>query len=359
MAFGIINTQNLDLLDGIDAKYLQTLKTRSGLKVTDLIQSLDSQLGNLNAGLDPLIARLLAPPTTEVTASGSRGERMKAQKRSEFTIARPQMVKQRAHMLAIDGYEITMGFTEDGLKKISRFAFDDNVRAMVEGWQALIRREALNRLFSAAEVPVDEDTTGTSPGFIGSGSGTNVFQGNYPDGSTATGSTHYFRDTSANRAVVIKAARAQLRKWRKTGFLELIGSQAFVDAVVALGAPDFIPSNSALINPGSGTTTANVDPTEYVGVFAGDIKVRYALGDFTEDNAALYFESTAFSTSNPLIMRVDEFTGRNVYVKSRTMFPLADATSLGDFGFNVNNRSSAALIHIDASGSYDAPSFPL
>lgn len=357
MTFGLIDTQFIDFPAGIDNAYLRGLTTRSGLSVAQMITTVDAALGRVNQGVDPLVATLLAPRTSEVTALSSRGDRMRAVRRAEYDPARPQLVEQRGHMLAIDGWDIALGATEDGLEEISMSAFNDNVRAMVEGWEATYRREAFVRLFDPAEVPVDKKTAATSPGFAGSGTGTNVFAGTMPDGSVInTGTyTHYIRDTTANRGAAIKAARNLIKKWFP-GPYHLIGSETFVAAVVALGtAGGFIAAGSPLIRQGDATAEALVDAGEFVGVFDGDVMVHQSLVDISGDYAAVYKSFGSLARNNPLVMRYNPIKGPNVILRSREMFPLAEAISKADFGFNVNNRVAAALIQVAASGSYAAP----
>jgi hypothetical protein len=258
-------------------------------------------------------------------------------------------------MLALNELSIALGFTEDGLNEISLEGFQEQVDAMVEALQRADRADALGRLFSDAEIPVGKKTAATSPGFAGSGTGGNAFAGVYPDGTTLPGGyTHYYRDTTANRAAVVKSARNRLKKWA-SGPFNLIGSQTSIDALVALGAPDFVTAGSALVRLPDSTAEALVDPLQFVGVFDKDILVWQPLNDFTDDVYALFKSYGAFAANNPLIKRYDALRGRDAIVRSRDLFPLAEAEARWKGGWNVNNRVGAALITIAASGSYTPP----
>ncbi|HVL41281.1 MAG TPA: hypothetical protein VM348_03925, partial [Brevundimonas sp.] len=260
MAFGLIDTSFIDWPPNVDATYLRGLQTRSGLRFTELGTRLDAGLAQVNAGVDGLAALLLRPPTTSEVAQGGRINRMIAQKKSQYTLARPQQVERRAHMLAIDELEIAIGFTEDGLQEMSIDDFQAQVDGMVAGFEAAHRAETLGRLFSDTQVAVDpvHPTTATSPGLAGSGTGDNAFAGTYPDGTDLPGGySHYYRDEVANLAALIKAERDRLRKWHDPPF-DLIGSQSQIDAIVALGAPDFIAAGSVLVRVGDGTAEALV-----------------------------------------------------------------------------------------------------
>jgi len=169
--FGRLDTQFIDIPANIDQTYLANQSTRSGLAFAEMLRRADAALGQVNNGLDPLLALLLAPRTTETSVISSRGDRMTPIERSEYDPARPQMVTQRGHMLALKGYDLAIGFTEDGLEAISLDAFEDQLRGMVDGWNALFRRQVLLRLFDPAEIPVDRKQTATSPAFAGSGTG--------------------------------------------------------------------------------------------------------------------------------------------------------------------------------------------
>ncbi len=354
MAFGIIDTSYIDWPANVDAAYLRGLTTRSGLGFPELATRLDAGLGAINGGFDPLVASLIYPTTSEFSRGG-RTSSMQVQKKSQYTVARPQLVERMASMLPIDDNEIALGFTEDGLKDISLDDFQAQVDGMVEAWERAHRRDALQRLFSDGEVSVAAGTNATSPGFAGSGTGPNAFVGQYPDGSALSGGyTHYFRDTTANRALVIKTARDRIRKWY-AGPYDLIGSEAAIAAIVALGAPDFVAAGSVLVRPAQGTAEALVDAAQYVGVFAGDIRVHVAINDYTDDTFAIYKSFGALNPNNPLGWRYDALYGRDVYVRSRQLYPLAEAVSMHRYGVGVSNRTAAALVKIAATGLYVAP----
>lgn len=357
MAFGYLDTEFIDFPPGIDAAYLRSLTTASGLEVPEMLRIVDAELRAVNEGIDELVATMMAPRTAEVFTTASRGDRMTARRRTEYDTARPQYVERRGHMLSIDGFDIALGVTEDGLQEISLEAFRDQARAMREGWEATYRQEALIRLFDPASISVDANTAVTSPGFAGSGTGDNVFSGTFPDGGVIdTGTyTHYFRDEAADRALVVKTARNVIKRWFPGPFT-LVGSQTFIDALVALGAAGgFVSAGSELIRQASDVAEATVSAADFVGVFDGDIMVRQPIRDITADYAAVYKSFGSLNRNNPLIMRYNPIKGPNVVLRSREMFPLANAISKADFGMNVNNRVAASLIKVAASGAYDAP----
>jgi hypothetical protein len=353
MAFGIIDTSYIDWPSNIDAAYLRGLQTRSGLQFTQLAGSLDAAVGRINQIDDPLLRLLMAPPTSNEFSQGGRSGRMVATRKSQYTTARPQQVERTAHMLAIDEFEINMGFTEDGLMEISLDSFNAQLDGLVAGMKAVQRAETLNRLFSAGEAPVAAGTTATSPGLIGSGAGANAFSGVYPDGTAvASNATHYVRAASADLAATIKAQRDKLKKWHQGPF-DLFGSDAMITAIAALSG--FVSSGSELVRVGGSTSEALVDPGMYVGVFDMDIRVHRPIMDFTSDHFAIVKSYGDLNPLNPLVWRYDPMRGAGAYVRTRELFPLAGASTFHKFGANVNDRTGAAVVKIASSGDYAGP----
>lgn len=351
--YGLIDSTYLDFPANQDNNYLRGLTLRSGLKFTEMARALDRALAGVNAGVDPLMATLLRPPTTSAFAPGNRSGAMRAEWKSEYTVARPQYVEMTSSMLAIDELEIALGFTEDGLNEISLDDFTNQTGALADALDMAARRATLTRFFSAAEVPVARGVAATSPGLAGSGTGGNVFVGTYPDGTPVAGAyTLYYRDTTTNRALVVKTARDALKKWT-AGPWDLVASDAFITALKADAA--FVSAGSQLIRPADNTAQALVDPAAYLGVFDGDVRVRMALPDFTDDNAALYKTYGAMSPNNPMVWRFDPLRGPDAYVRSRESFPLAESVAMWKWGANIANRTGAAMIAIRPSGNYVAP----
>ena len=358
MPFGILDTQYIDLPANIDTTFLEGLRTRSGYDFPALLRQLDSRLSSLNRSLDPLLGALLAPATVEDFADTTSPLAFVITERGEYTIARPQYVEGQAHMLALRGYDVTLGFTEDGLEDLSLSRILTNIDSLFLGMRLLYRKEVMKRLFSDVEVRISVKTVATSPGFAGSGTGGNVFGGSYADGSALpVGYTHYYRDAAANLLAVIKSAKQRLLKWHKPPF-DLIAPQAQIDAIVALGPPAFYRANQQFVQLGANSDIATVDPNVYVGILDENIRVRMPITDFSSPNIAIFKTYGNLSDSNPLVWKYDEKKGRAAYVRSRSMFPLADATVLQSFGINVNNRVGAALITIGAAGAYVPPTFP-
>src|SRR3712207_6182346 len=118
MPFGMLDTRYIDFPGNVDLAYIQGLRTRAGVDFPRLLREIDSRLGAFNGSLDPLIAALMTT-TIEVFADTSGPIAFEVNERGEYTIARPQLVEGQAHMLPLRGYDISLGFTEDGLEAMS------------------------------------------------------------------------------------------------------------------------------------------------------------------------------------------------------------------------------------------------
>lgn len=365
MPFGIIDTHYIDFPANVDVQYLQGLRTRAGLNFRDVIREIDDRLGAFNRTLDPLVAELVYP-TTEPANRRGNVVAFQVNERGEYTVARPQLTKGQGHMLPIRGYDVAVGFTEDGLMTMTRDEILANIDSMLLGFRTNHRRQALVRLFSAAEVPVDDKTDVTSPGFAGSGTGANAFSGSYPNGQPLEGgfSLYYAADTAGGAAAALAAvetaldsAIARLRRIHGDNVvLDLQPSEPLI--MILKGSAKFVGAGSALIRPAMGEAEARVDAEVYAGVYGTQVRVRHGLLDIQSAHAALFRAGTALSPNNILAWRYDELKGRNAYVRYRDFFPLSNAYLLQDFGIGVRDRTGAALIYAaNGAASYTAPTF--
>lgn len=360
MPFGILDTRYIDLPANIDAQYLEGLRTRAGVDFATILREIDRRIAALNTGLDPLVAALITP-TTEQYADATGPIAFEVTERGEYTIARPQLAEGGAHMLPLSGFDVSLGFTEDGLEKMSLNRLMANVDSMLLGIRKLYRAQVLRRLTSDAEVRVARNTIVTSPGFAGSGTGDNVFpRTTYPDGMPlGNGYSHYFRVAAASLGAGIKTGRDRMKKWHKEGTYHLIAPQSQIDAIALINpgnpADGFVAAGSPLVRAGANNSEATVDPMQYVGVLFGDILVHHAITDYSDPNIALFNSYGPTAPGNALAWRFDEITGRNAVLRSRENYPLSNATLKQDFGIGVNDRTAAILIRVGASGGYVAP----
>lgn len=356
MPYGVLDTTNIDFPPNIDVTYVRGLTTPRGVSFATVLAQIDARLRAASAAVDPLVADLVSY-TTNPTADGSTPTAFDLEEETEYGLPRPEQAPKRAHMLPFRRYAKSMGFTEQGLEEMTQAELLRQVDNFLATFQRGLVLNVLRRLFSDAEVYVDRKTTSTSPGFAGSGTGDNAFAGTYPDGTALPGGySHYYRDTVANRAVAIRAARDRLKKWHP-GPYDLIGSQSEIDAIVALGeAGGFVKATSDLILRAQGAAAANVNADTYVGVLFDDIRVRVGRNELgTEPNWAVYKTFGPFDARNPLAIRYDEGFGRGIDVRFRSLFPLDQSVMRQRYGVGVANRTAAALGRMAASGPYVAP----
>lgn len=360
MPFGILDTQYIDFPPNVDDAYLRGLQTRAGVDFNQLLGLIDERLAAFNAGLDPMIARLLAPPTTEAVADANAPVAFVVNERGEYTMARPQYVEGAAIMLPIRGYDVAVGFTEDGLQQMSLERILLNIDSMLLGFRRFHRLKVLERLFNDAELRVEQGTTATSPGFAGSGTGDNVFDQSFPDGSSLPGGyTHYYvadTDNAGELDSTLKDMVKRLQKWFPNAIFDMMGSDAFIDLVDDLS--DFVEAGSTIVRPAQGDAEALVDPSLYVGVYHKVVRVMRPINETSDQVAAIFVSNGQLAEGNPLVWRYDEEKGRAAYLRWRDFFPLANSTVIQDFGIGVNNRVAAALIYADSGASaYTVPTF--
>jgi hypothetical protein len=358
MPFGYLDTRYIDFPAGVDVAYLQGLRTRAGVDFPRVLREIDSRLGTLNTTLDPLVASLITP-TTEQFADTSGPTAFEVSRRGEYTTARPQLAEGGAHMLPLYGWDVSLGFTEDGLEAMSLSRILTNIDSMLLGFRRLYRREALRRLTSDAEVRVADRTAVTSPGMAGSGTGDNVFaRSSYPDGTTLPGGyTHYYAVGAGTLAATLKSARDRLKRWHQGPF-DLVAPAAQLDLITAISPGDpqngFVSAGSALVRAGNGTAEAQVDAAVYLGVLFGDVRVHMAIEDYSDPVIAMYKSYGALDPRNPLAWRYDELKGRSAVVRYRSLYPLDQATLKQDFGIGTNDRTAAVLIE-NGTAPYSAP----
>lgn len=358
MAFGVADTKSIDLAPGIDTAFVQGLTTRSGLSFVQILRDLDARAAAFNGSVSPLEAALIRV-TTELLVDSTGVQPYEINPKGEYTLARPQIVEGAAYPLPYQQFDVSLGFTEDGIETATRERLNLMTESLFEGFRMRRRKDVLRRLFSDAEVRIDPRTTMTSPGFAGSGTGFNVFTQPYPDGTALPGGyTHYyFANTSTGGAfrTALRNAVDRLKKWHTPPF-DLITTQATLDLIIALGAPDFVSAGTILVRQGTGTAEAMLDPNEYVGALFGEVRVRPAITDTTSPNVAIFKSFGALAPSNPLAYRYDPLKGRDAIIRSRSLYPLDQATAILGYGIGVNNRTAVALIHPAAgAAAYVAP----
>lgn len=352
--FGFQDTQFIDLPPNMDLGYIEGLRTRAGIAFPRVLQEIDSRLTAFNGGLDPLLASLIFP-TDEIVAERMQPIAFDVEESAEYTVPRVQFTDGQASALPLRKWDVSTGWTEDGLEEMSLNKILLQVDSILLGLKVRARKEIMRRFFSDAEVRVDPKTPMVNPGFAGSGTGLNAFTTPFPTGlPLPAGYTLYHRDTAANLAAVIKTARNKLRVWN-SGPYDLIAPASMIASITAL--PDFVGVGSALIRRGPDTAEALVDPQLYLGVFDNDIQVRPALTDFDEPNIGIFKTGGALSTDNPLAWRFDSSAGRgrNAFLRSREFYPLSQAIVVQRFGIGVANRTAAALIRIGDAGGYVSP----
>lgn len=354
MPRGVIDTQYVDFPSTVDELLLKSLQTRSGYTLADLTRLTDQAMTALNQNLDENIASLISFTTNRNTGSHTVGRKF-VTVGGERTIPRGQFVDKQEFQLPMEKYEITTGFTEEGLLNMSADDFTREMDAVVDAFNMLYMGVILTALFDPTPVAISERSAVLSPRFAGSGTGDYVFRGNFPNGTTVPDTyTHYWRTSEANLWTTIQEMRYRLSRWHM-GPYDLLGSETAIEKIVALDA--FVPVGEAGIDKGAGVATATLDPDVYLGQLPGRIRVRHPQEQIgSTDHFTIYKSYGANAGDNPLKWLYDEFYGRGAYVRSRSSYPLADAVALQHFGVGVDDRVGATIAEISSSGgSYEQP----
>ena len=365
MPFGILDTSYIDLPTSVDESYIRGMTSRAGVAFDELLLEIDNRLGAFNDGLDPLMYDLLYA-TSDMFTEEIFPVPFDVQEKGEYTVPRPQYMEAqgKSYMLPIRSYDLSVGWTEDGLKSMSMSRILVNLESVILGMQTNRRRQFLRRLFSDAEISVDKKSTATNPGFAGSGVGANAFTRPFPDGTAIpTGYTLYLREVPANRLAAVRTQRDKLRKWHPDMDIELVGTEQFVADFVAQAraqntavSSPWVETGSTLVRPAPNQAEALVDPQVYLGVLDGNLRVRRPLNWFSGDYGLVFVSFGAGDPRNALAWRYDNLYGRDAFIRSREMYPLAQAIMIQKYGFGVANRVAAAPIQIDpAAGVYTPP----
>ncbi len=359
MVYGLVDTQFINFPEGQSETRLRGLQNRLSINFLQFINRVEGALSSLNNGDSAY--NLFAVDTTNDRIT-TRGQGDKVWHRSaEYTPGRPQRGMSRGgYLLPLYHYEIDMMMTDRVMQTITVEQFEDELATTIQAVARGRRADVLERLFDKNEVPLDDDGNGASPGFAGSGTGTNVFRGNLPNGQYTDASyTHYLDAANTDAAItaMISTARDRMDNWQQ-GPYDLYGSKVFLDRLRAIAphgvytADDlFVDNSSSLIRPGTAQTEALVDPATYQGVFLGNIRVRYHDLTIDGNNAVMFKVGT-----KPLVWRYDPIWGRNAYVDDRRLMPLTEAAIMQSYGIGVGNRTGAAVMSVAGAGAvYQAP----
>jgi hypothetical protein len=365
MPFGFADTTFLDLPLGIDVQYMDSLRNASGTTFTELLTSLDGRLGEYNSVAGDSFLTSLFYPTTERTREVEFPGTFEVGPGGEYGLARAQFIEDLpAYMLPVKKWDVAMGWTEDGLRKMSTSKINRTFDAALRGMRRRRRLELLRRLFSNAEMRIP-GSTNTSPGFAGSCSGYNVYVTPMPDGTAlAGGYTHYIRADTAGLPAAILTARDLLKNQGLDAPYDVAATTAALPTITG-NATYMVKTGSALVRSDPNEPEALVDAVTYSGVFDNDVRVRRAaITDVPGSYVVVYKTYGPLDERNPLALVFPDDDeqipngGRAAYLRSRSLFPLAQAEILHWYGAGVWNRVNAVLIYVNASGGYVNPTIP-
>ena len=360
MPRGYGDTQFIEFPEGQSDDYIRTASNQMGISMLQFVQRVDAAMAALNSP-DPLIDMLTYRTTTRsVTQRGS--DNKKWQRSAEYVPGRPQLGQPgKGFQLPLYSHEIDLGFTRRALMRMGVQQFNEEVASTVNAARRGRRADVLERFFSDLEYPLDDDGVGASPGYAGSGTGSNVFEGNFPNNvPIPVDYTHYIQvaDTEAGIHAGILEGLDALDNWGENRYYEMIGDVTSINQITTyLSDAKFVSAGSQLIRPAEAQSQALVSAATHLGVYAGRIRVRPGLQQINGRNLAIFFYGGQNSPQNPLTYIYDELFGINAYVEDRLLYPLAEAAILQTYGVGVGaSRVGAVVISIGGTpGTYAPP----
>lgn len=350
--FGMIDTRNIDFANGQTESRLRNMTNRLGASFAEMVARVDGAITAVNSVNDPLVSALTYRTTEDRVTGGNTSDKV-FQRAAEYTIPRPQRSSGSGWLLPLYENAITLGFTQKALETITIDTFERELATTVQAIQRGQRADVLEALFTMTERPLDNDGTGATPGFIGSGSGTNVYTGPVPPGETLGTYDHYYRLPTSGLEAAVKAAFDKFAWFYPGATFDLIATPTILPTVT--GFTGFVGAGSALVRPAQGTAEALVDPNRYLGVLFNSIRVWPSETQISGNQFAIFHSAGQNSNQNPLAWRYSDIWGADAWVEDRALYPLADAIVNQNYGVGVNDRAGALLIDVDSSGDYTAP----
>lgn len=359
MVTGTHDFQHLDFGSVLTPERAAALSTASGLSFASILQAANSAMAAVTSNV-PALVRALTVQTDQEEAGEEPSANFQVQYGSEYAVAMPQRGEALTHQLPIRKLDIATQFTEDWLDNASERHIAVTLNGLTEAFQKAHVALTLDALFNITALPLTENSTTTSPKFIGFTAQDPAYgKITLADGSVVTSPyTHYLRNTAANLRVAITDARARLLARGESGPFDLFPSPAAASAISLLD--DFVDAGDAFVRPGLGADEALVNAEVYLGVIRGtQIRVRQPVGQIVDSGTESWFALVKTNgdnaEGNPIAWRYSQRYGVTPSLRSRSMYPLDYATAVHRVGFGVNKRFGATLVKISASGNYTAP----
>lgn len=359
MPFGYGDTQHVNFPVGQDDDRVTSMQNRLGINVLEFVRRVDAAMTALNQ-TDPLIANLTYR-TTELSRTSGPSDKKVWQRSAEYAAPRPQRGGPGGGWLLPIHYNgMGLGFTQRALETMRIEQFNQELTSTVQAVAVGRRADVLTRLFDDEEKPLDDDGTGATPGFAGSGVGTNAFTGRFPTGGVVPSNyTHYFQadDNGAAVDTAIKAMQSALENWH-SGVFDILPSPDAFERIIANTADttEFVSAGSDLIRRGQSQDVAMVDPNRYAGVYNGRIRVMWPDYQIAGNGFAMLRIFGPNNPNNALAWRYDPLYHQGqAYVDDRSLYPLSDAIILQVYGIGVWNRTAAALCSIGGTTGVYAP----
>lgn len=352
MPQGYIDSHNFDWASGQTESKLRNMTNRLGISFTEFIDRVDGAITAVNSPNDPLIESLIFRTSEDRVTGGTSSDKV-LERSAEYTIPRPQRGKGSGWLLPLYENAITLGFTKKALDVMTLDSFERELATTVQAIRRGNRADVLEALTGDDERPLDNDGTGLTPGFIGSGTSTNAYVGPVPPGETLGSYTLYRRFATTGLEANVKTAFEAWAWFFPGETFELVAPSAGLATVVAFDG--FESTGSPLVRPAMGSAEALLDPSIYAGALFGQIAVRKAETQMTGTSFTIFRSGGSNNSQNPLAWRYSDIWGPNAWVEDRELYPLANAVVNHNYGVGVYNRAGALNISVAGSGDYTPP----
>ena len=364
MALGPNDLKNVSIPSAWDAAEISRLALADGTSYEELIRTINAAIGVFNGSLGAGYWANLISPTDEVAMEYGQGAGITVDDATEYSQPDAQRADTAGHMLPLRLVDAKLGWTARFLENARRVQIDNDINAMLEGFQDAFEKRVLTRLFK-----MEEETgrgyglgaSGVSVPFADGGNGTIAYTPRPRfDRATAFGSTHdhFLRLNGITQANLTTAVKHLWEHGYDQPY-DLLVSQADVDSWSnTTNVTGFKPRLDVATQYATSVGLALVSE-EYIGVVNttyGTVRIK-ASARIPTGYWAVVKTYGALDPRNPLKVRVKPGRGLTLRLQVDRIdrYPLAGAIPEMEYGVGVGMRESAVLVENDSSGDYATP----
>jgi hypothetical protein len=362
LGFGDLKDQEIHALWNLDE--LKRLQLRDGTtfdqivrEAQDVANAVSSEITRV-APLNALFAVQTDPAIEYGTFTGGKIQRM-----TEYSVPDPFRGQTTGHMLPIDMFVRTLGWTQLSLENRRSVQLKADLDVLIDDIRQHYADKVLHRFFKM-EAEAVGDLAGASVPFADGGVADSKWVPmRSPEGTEfANTHDHYLRHDAINDANVL-AALKHLKEHGHQSPYDLLAAAADAASYAALTgwrAPQW--ENIVYRDTSSGTDRAAFMGVEdYNGLLeiadVGVVRVKF-MERIPTGYYAVFKNYGAGNAKAPMRMRIDEFKGFgwSVVPGNYVNAPLTLAALRAEWDIGIGeDRTNAVLVYINASGDYVSP----